>query len=118
MPDPLIAAERYRKDAAEFSELAKTAETSFIRDYYSRLAQRYLMHAENQEKLARIPERVAAGRHQDDQIVDSASVQAAPESVSPGGASASDRPASPAPLQPAQSPARAPRRRRRRHPAP
>jgi hypothetical protein len=40
IPDPLVAAERYRKEAGEFSELAKTAETAFVRDYYERIAQR------------------------------------------------------------------------------
>jgi hypothetical protein len=75
MPAPLIAAERYRKDAAEFSELAKTAETAFVRDYYGRLAQRYLMHAENPEKLARMSEDFATGQHQDAQIADSPRVQ-------------------------------------------
>jgi hypothetical protein len=78
MPDPLIAAERYRKDAAEFSELAKAAETAFVRDYYGRLAQRYLMHAENQEKLAKMSEAFTTGRHQDDQIADCPSVQVTP----------------------------------------
>ena len=70
MSDPLNAAERYRKDAAEFSELAKTAETFFIRDYYRRLARRYLRRAENQERLGRISERFAAGPHQDNQMAD------------------------------------------------
>jgi hypothetical protein len=70
MSDLPIAAERYRKDAAVFSELAKSAETPFIRDYYWRLVRRYLMHAKNQEKLARRPEGLAAGSHQDNQIVD------------------------------------------------
>jgi hypothetical protein len=65
------------KRRAEFSEIAKTAETPFICDYYSRLAQRYLMHAKNQEKLARISEGFAADRHQDDQIADSPHVRAA-----------------------------------------
>jgi hypothetical protein len=66
MSDPLIAAKHYRKDAAIFSELAEAAETPFTRAYYGRLARRYLMHAKNQEKLAGIPEGIAADRHQVD----------------------------------------------------
>jgi hypothetical protein len=117
MSDPLITAERYRKEAAEFSELAKTAETSFIRDYYGRLAQRYLMHAENQEKLARVSEGFATDRHQDDQIADSPSVQVTAGVVLPEEASASDRSASQEPLQPTQGPPDVPRQIRRRRPA-
>jgi hypothetical protein len=117
MSDPLITAERYRKEAAEFSELAKTAETAFIRDYYGRLAQRYLMHAENQEKLARISEGFATGPHQDHQIADSPSVQATPGVVFPEEAPASDRSASQEPLQPTQGPPDAPRQIRRRRSA-
>jgi hypothetical protein len=109
MPDPLIAARRYRKDAAAFSELAKTAETSFIRDYYSGLAQRYLMHAESQETLARTSEGLADGHHQ--QVAESPSVQPASDVVSPEETSAT--PASPTPLPPAQGPS-APRRSRSR----
>jgi len=45
MPDPLSTAERYRSDAAKFSELSKDAVNPFFRDYYKRLSQRYLMHA-------------------------------------------------------------------------
>ena len=117
MPDALMAAERYRKEAAVFSELAKTAETAFVRDYYGRLAQRYLMHAENQEKLAEMSEGFATGRPQDDQIADNPSVQAIPGAVLPEEASASDRFASQEPLQPTQGPPDAPRQIRRRRPA-
>ena len=60
MPDPLSAAERYRIDAAKFFELAKDAPNPFIRDYYNGLAKRYLVHAENQEKIARTSEGSAA----------------------------------------------------------
>jgi hypothetical protein len=118
MSDQLSAADRYRSDAAKFSELAESAETPFLRDYYKRLAQRYLMHAENQEKVAKISSEFAASRRQDDSIPDSPSVQVAPEAASPEEASASDQPALPAPLQPAQGRADARRRSRRRHPAP
>jgi hypothetical protein len=110
MPDPLSAAVRYRSDAAKLSELAKDAANPFFRDYYKRLAQRYLIHAENQERIAWISE--------GDPIPDSPGVQAAPEAVSPEEASSSNQSASPAPLQPAQGPTRAPRRKRRRHPVP
>jgi hypothetical protein len=43
----LIKWPRYRKEAAEFSDLAKNASTQFLRDYYQRLAERYLSHAKN-----------------------------------------------------------------------
>jgi hypothetical protein len=66
MSDPLIAAAHYRRDAAEFSELAKTAETPFIRAYYRRLAQRYLVQAEKEETLARESTGFAAGPHPED----------------------------------------------------
>jgi hypothetical protein len=42
MPDPLSRAERIRKEAAKFSSLAESASSSFLRDYYWRLAERYL----------------------------------------------------------------------------
>lgn len=55
MPDdPLSAAERYRKAAAEFADLAKSAANPFFCGYYQRLAERYLLHAENQMKLSKI----------------------------------------------------------------
>jgi hypothetical protein len=113
MPDPLSAAERYRSDAAKFFDLAKDAPNPFIRDYYHRLAKRYLMHAENQEKIARVSEGSAAT----EAIQDSPSVQAAPETASSSEVSASDQSASPAPLQPEQGPVGAPRQSRRRRPA-
>jgi hypothetical protein len=108
MPGPLSAAERYRKDAAEFSELAESADTAFMRDYYRRLAQRYLLHAENQEKNARISEGSAAGEL--DQMAEGTGRQAAAPEETP----TLDQPAVPPPLQPSQSPARSPRRGRRR----
>jgi hypothetical protein len=113
MSDPLSAAERYRSDAAKFSELAKTAAHPFIRQHYEGLAQRYLMHAENQEKIAWI---TVGTVPRDDAISDSPSVQAAPEAVSPEEAAASDQPPAPAPLQPAQGPVGVTRRSRRRRP--
>jgi hypothetical protein len=112
MPDPLSAAERYRIDSAKFFELAKDAPNPFIRDYYNGLAKRYLVHAEDQEKIAR----TSGGSAATEVIPDSPSVQAAPES-SPEEAAISDGPAPPTPLQPAQGPADAPQRSRRRSPA-
>jgi hypothetical protein len=47
----LIKWPRYRKEAAEFSDLAKNASTQFLRDYYQRLAERYLSHAKNNGHL-------------------------------------------------------------------
>ena len=112
MPDPLSAAERYRSDAAKFFELAKDAPNPFFRDYYNGLAKRYLMHAENHEKIVRVSERSAAT----EVIPDGPSVQASPES-SPEEEVISDGPAPPTPLQPAQGSADAPQRGRRRRPA-
>jgi hypothetical protein len=109
MPDPLSTGERYRSDAAKFSELSKDAENPFFRDYYERLSQRYLMHAENQERIAWISEGSTARGRKDDPIPGGPSVQAAPGAVSPEEASASAQSASPAHLQPAS-----PRRKRRR----
>jgi hypothetical protein len=55
MPDdPLNAAERYRKAAAEFADLAKSAANPYFCGYYERLAQRYSLHAENQMRLSKI----------------------------------------------------------------
>jgi hypothetical protein len=42
MTDPLSRAERNRKEAAKFSDLAKSASSAFLRGYYQRLAERYL----------------------------------------------------------------------------
>jgi hypothetical protein len=64
--DPLNAAERYRKTAAEFCDLAKSASSSFLCGYYQRLAQRYLLHAENQMKLAKIESMLATELSRED----------------------------------------------------
>ena len=114
MPDPLSAGERYRSDAVKLFELAKDAPNPFFRDYYKRLPQRYLMHAENQERIAWISEGSTTGSRKDDPMPDSPCVQAAPAAVSPEEASASAQSASAASLQAAQDPDRAPRRKRRR----
>ena len=42
MPDPLSRTERIRKEAAKFICLAESPSSSFLRDYYRRLAERYL----------------------------------------------------------------------------
>jgi hypothetical protein len=42
MMDQLSRAERNRKEAAKFSDLSKTATSPFLRDYYRRIAERYL----------------------------------------------------------------------------
>ena len=76
MRDPLSAAERYRSDAAKFFELAKDAPNPFFRDYYNGVAKRYLMHAEDQEKIARTSDASAAT----EVISDGTSDQVAPES--------------------------------------
>jgi hypothetical protein len=114
MPDPLSTAERYRSDAAKFSELSKDAENPFFRGYYERLSQRYLMHAENQERIAWISEGSTTGGREDDPIPDGPSVQAASRAFSHEEASASAQRTSPAPLQPAQDRVRTSRRKRRR----
>jgi hypothetical protein len=75
MPDPLSAGERYRSDAVKLFELAKDAPNPFFRDYYNGLAKRYLMHAENQEKVVRTSDEAAAT----EVIPDGPDVQAAPE---------------------------------------
>jgi hypothetical protein len=107
MPGPLSAAERYRKDAAEFSELAESADTAFMRDYYRRLAQRYLLHAENQERTAGISEGSSASGA--DQTAESAGAEAAAPKEMP-----TSGPVVPPPLQPSQNPTHPPRRGRRR----
>jgi hypothetical protein len=42
MTDLLSRAERNRNEAAKFSDLAKSASSPFLRDYYLRIAERYL----------------------------------------------------------------------------
>jgi len=111
MSDPLSAGERYRSDAVKLFELAKDAPNPFFRDYYNGLAKRYLMHAENQEKVVRTSDGAAAT----EVIPDGPDVQAAPES-SPEEVALSVGRVPPTPLQPAQS-AGAPQRSRHRRPA-
>jgi hypothetical protein len=53
MPDPLSRAERIRKEAAKFSSLDESASSPFLRDYYWRLADRYLALEGKWETLGR-----------------------------------------------------------------
>jgi muconolactone delta-isomerase len=48
MPDPSMSADRYRKVAAEYSELAKDAASPFLRTYYWRIAEEYRVRAEGE----------------------------------------------------------------------
>ena len=48
MPDRMALIDRYRKVAAESSELAKKASSDFLRRYYEGLAERYLLLAERE----------------------------------------------------------------------
>jgi hypothetical protein len=69
MPDdPSSAARRFRKVADELSDKAKSASTLFIRDFYLRIAQRYLLHAENQMKLAKMESVVATEPGREDHV--------------------------------------------------
>jgi hypothetical protein len=114
MPDDFLsAAERYRSDAAKFSELAKDAANPFLRAYYERLAHRYLTHAENQEKIAKIAEG-SIPVEADPILPDSPSIHADAETLPPEEASV--QPTSSTPLQPTQGRTRAARRSRRRRP--
>lgn len=55
MHDAMSGAERYRKEAAEFSDLAKGASSDFVRGNYQRIAQWYLSLAEGELRLAERP---------------------------------------------------------------
>jgi hypothetical protein len=48
MQDTARRAERYRKVAAEYSELADGASSPFLRAYFQRIAEQYLRHAEGE----------------------------------------------------------------------
>jgi hypothetical protein len=52
MPDRMTLADRYRKVAADSSELAKNASSDFLRRYYEGLAERYLLLAERELAVA------------------------------------------------------------------
>jgi hypothetical protein len=51
MSYPSSRADRYRKAAAEFSDLAKSATSDFSRGYYQRTAERCLMLAEGETSV-------------------------------------------------------------------
>ena len=51
MPDPSRRADRYRKVAAEYSELAKDAASPFLRTYYWRIAEEYRVRAEGELRV-------------------------------------------------------------------
>lgn len=51
MSYPSSRADRYRKAAAEFSDLAKTATSDFSRGYYQRTAERCLLLAEREASV-------------------------------------------------------------------
>jgi hypothetical protein len=42
-------AERIRKEARKFSDLAESAPSAFLRDYYQRIAERYPLPGERME---------------------------------------------------------------------
>jgi hypothetical protein len=53
MMDAMTRAELYWKESAKHSDFAKNASTPFLRSYYRRIAERYLMS----EGELRLPER-------------------------------------------------------------
>jgi hypothetical protein len=55
MHDAMSSRERYRKEAAEFSDLAKGASSDFVRGNYQRIAEWYLSLAEVELRLAERP---------------------------------------------------------------
>jgi hypothetical protein len=113
MPDyPSTAAERYRSDAAKLSEMAREAANPFLRQYYERFAQRYLVHADNEGKITRITEG-SPTPVEADPIPDGPSIQASPEAGAMEEASSA---CATTPLQPTQVPAHSSRRNRRRRP--
>ena len=52
MPDRMTLADRYRKVAAESSDLAKNASSDFLRRYYEGLSERYLLLAARELAVA------------------------------------------------------------------
>ncbi|HEV7983011.1 MAG TPA: hypothetical protein VGP86_08970 [Xanthobacteraceae bacterium] len=51
MQDPASRAKRYRKVAAQYSELANNASSAFLRTHYRRLAEEYRMRAEGEWRV-------------------------------------------------------------------
>jgi hypothetical protein len=74
MADPVNRVDRYRKMAADFSDLAKDASTDFARRYFERLAKQYSLleqaefaAAEGQGEMASLqPESSAVERSSDE----------------------------------------------------
>jgi len=58
--DPLVRADRYRKMAAEYSDLARTASSPFLRSYYRRIAEQYFSQADGQSRVAERQDDAAA----------------------------------------------------------
>jgi hypothetical protein len=55
--EPMNGADLYRKLAAKHSDLANDASSPFLRSYHERIAQRYLLHAEDESRRAPRPGR-------------------------------------------------------------
>ena len=53
--DPQRRADLYQKVAGEYSELAKTASSPFLRGYYERLAEAYRLQAVGELKVLGVP---------------------------------------------------------------
>ena len=51
MQDPARRAERYRKVAEEYAELANAASSPFLGAYYQRIAEQYRMHAKGEDRI-------------------------------------------------------------------
>jgi hypothetical protein len=52
MQEPSNKADLYRKVAAEYAELAKNATSPFLRSYYQRIAEEYLVRVEGELRFA------------------------------------------------------------------
>ncbi len=52
MPEPSNKADLFRKVAAEYAELAKNATSPFLRSYYQRIAEEYLVRVEGELRFA------------------------------------------------------------------
>jgi len=51
MQDPAKRAERYQKVAEEYAELAKGASSPFLRSYFQRIAEEYLLRAQGELRV-------------------------------------------------------------------
>ena len=60
--DPSRRADRYRKVAGEYSELAKDASSPFLRTYYHRIAEEYRLRAEGELRVLEREHGTAAER--------------------------------------------------------